>query len=116
MESCIKGSHEKIREKLSGSGEYSESVKEVSEIFSLLGEPSRVKILLALMEGELCVYHICEITGGKQSAVSQHLRKLKDKNVIKSRKESNQVLYSVADEHIVSIIKNALNHKGCKFD
>ena len=96
MEGCIKGNHEKIREKLLNSAEYADSVKEISEIFSLLGEPTRVKILLALMEGELCVYHICEITGGKQSAVSQHLRKLKDKYVIKCRKEANQVLYSIS--------------------
>lgn len=116
MEGCIQGNHEKIREKLSHSNEYIESVKEMSEIFSLLGEPTRVKIILALMEGELCVYHICEITGGKQSAVSQHLRKLKDKNIIKSRKDGNQVLYSVADEHIATIVKTALKHKGCKFD
>lgn len=116
MNSCIKRNHEKIKKKLSGSNEYSESVKEISEIFSLLGEPARVKILLALMEGELCVYHICEITGGKQSAISQHLRKLKDKNIIKSRKEANQVLYSIADDHIATIVKTALKHRGCKFD
>lgn len=116
MESCIKGNHEEIKEKLINSKEYKESVQEVSEIFSLLGESTRVKILLALMEGELCVYHICEITGGKQSAISQHLRKLKDKNIIKSRKEANQVLYSIADEHIATIVKTALKHKDCKFE
>ena len=116
MVDCVKGKHERIKEKLTGAKDYLESVKEISEIFSLLGEPTRVKILLALMEGELCVYHICEITGGKQSAVSQHLRKLKDKNIIKSRKEGNQVLYSVADEHIATIVKTALEHRGCRLD
>lgn len=116
MEGCIKSNHEKIKEKLNNSSEYLESVKEVSEIFSLLGEPTRVKILLALIEGELCVYHICEITGGKQSAISQHLRKLKDKNIIKCRKEANQVLYSIADEHIATIVKTALLHRNCKFE
>lgn len=76
----------------------------------MLGEPSRMKIILALMEGELCVYHICEITGGKQSAVSQHLRKLKDNRLIKSRKVATQVLYSIDDEHVYSIVKIALEH------
>lgn len=114
MESCIKGKHEQIRKKLFESDEYAESVKAVSEIFSLLGDSTRVKILLALMQGELCVYHICEITGGKQSAISQHLRKLKDKNIIKSRKEGNQVLYSIADQHIATIVKTALKHRECK--
>lgn len=79
----------------------------------MLGEPNRMKIILALMEGELCVYHICEIVGGKQSAVSQHLRKLKDNHIVKSRKDGTQVLYSIADEHIYSIVKSALEHTHC---
>ena len=66
------------------------------------------------MEGELCVYHICEITGGKQSATSQHLKKLKDNFIVKSRKEANQVLYSIADEHVKFIVKTAIEHKDCK--
>ncbi|MCQ2387336.1 MAG: metalloregulator ArsR/SmtB family transcription factor [Clostridia bacterium] len=114
MESCYTKNHIEIREKLSKSKEYISSVEKVSTIFSLLGEPNRMKIILALMEGELCVYHICEITGGKQSATSQHLRKLKDNHVVKCRKEANQVLYSIADEHIYSIVKTALLHKDCK--
>lgn len=110
MKECSIEKHNKIREKLKGSDEYNIGVEKTSNIFAMLGEPSRMKIVLALMEGELCVYHICEITGGKQSATSQHLRKLKDNNILKCRKEANQVLYSIADEHIVSIIKTALKH------
>lgn len=113
MKECLTHQHDKIREKLLGSDEYIESVEKTSMIFSLLGEPSRMKIVLALMEGELCVYHICEITGGKQSATSQHLRKLKDNHIVKARKEANQVLYSIADEHIATIIKTAIEHQGC---
>ena len=103
----------KIREKLNTSQEYIENVEKVSKIFSLLGESARMKILLSLMEGELCVYHICEITGAKQSATSQHLRKLKDNGIIKCRKEANQVLYSLKDEHVKMIIQTALVHKDC---
>lgn len=113
MNNCCESNHEKIREMLSKSKEYNHNVQKVSGMFSLLGDASRMKILLALFEGELCVYHICEITGGKQSATSQHLRKLKDNNLVKSRKVANQVLYSLADEHVVDIIKFALEHKDC---
>ena len=113
MTNCCEVKHEKIREMLQTSEDYIENVKTVSNIFSLLGEVSRMKILLALLEGELCVYHICEITGGKQSATSQHLRKLKDNNIVKSRKDANQVLYSLADNHVVIIIQLALEHSGC---
>ncbi len=113
MEKCYKENHEIIREKLINSKEYSDSVEKICQIFALLGEASRMKIVLALMEGELCVYHICDITGAKQSATSQHLRKLKDCNIVKSRKESNQVLYSIADEHVKNIVEIALQHKDC---
>ncbi len=114
MEICNKTNHESIREKLTRSEEYLNNVEKISQIFSLLGDASRMKIVLALMEGELCVYHICEITGAKQSATSQHLRKLKDCNVVKCRKESNQVLYSLADEHVRNIVKLSLEHQNCK--
>lgn len=113
MKSCFTDQHEKIREKLSDSEQFLSGVEEASKIFAMLGEPVRMKIILALMEGELCVYHICEITGGKQSAISQHLRKLKDSKIVKSRKEANQVLYSICDEHIFTIVKTALEHSKC---
>ena len=113
MENCYTEKHEEIKNKLSGSAQFLSGVEEASRIFALLGEPNRMKIILALMEGELCVYHICEITGGKQSATSQHLRKLKDNHIVKSRKEANQVLYSICDEHIYTIVKMALEHSKC---
>ena len=113
MESCFTKKHEEIKRKLADSEQFLSGVEEASKIFALLGEQNRMKIILALMEGELCVYHICEITGGKQSAISQHLRKLKDNHIVKSRKEANQVLYSICDEHIYTIVKMALAHSKC---
>lgn len=115
MDKCICGTekHESIKKRLRESGTYQENVERISRIFALLGEPNRMKIMLALIEGELCVYHLCEITGGKQSAISQHLRKLKDERIVKSRREGNQILYSVADEHVLLIIKTALDHLKC---
>lgn len=113
MKDCRCDEHVKIRDKLIKSEDYVSNVEEISNIFALLGEVSRMKILLALLEGELCVTHICEITNSKQSVTSQHLRKLKDNKIIKSRKIGNQVLYSLKDEHVVSIIKLALAHKDC---
>lgn len=113
MKECFTENHERIRQKLSKSDKFLSRVEDASKIFAMLGEPARMKIILALMEGELCVYHICEITGGKQSAISQHLRKLKDSKILKSRKEANQVLYSICDDHIYTIVKTALEHSKC---
>ena len=112
--SCFTEKHGEIKRKLESSADYKNAVEDMSKMFSLLGDASRMKILLALKEGELCVYRICETIGGKQSAVSQHLRKLKDNRLVKSRKDGNQVLYSISDEHVVNIIDMALQHRDCK--
>lgn len=114
MDTCFSCNHEKIKEKLLNSDSFSKKVVNASEIFALLGDVTRMRIMLSLMEGELCVYHICEVAGGKQSAISQHLRKLKDANLVKFRKLGNQVLYSIADEHVVKIIMQAIEHLDCK--
>ena len=111
---CDCNDHRKITLLLSEDENYSTKVSELSNIFSLLGEPNRMKILLALMQGELCVYHLCEITGGKQSAISQHLRKLKDGNILKARKSGNLVLYSIIDEHVRDIVLTSIKHLDCK--
>ena len=110
---CRTENHTKIKDKLSNCEEFKENVEKTSRIFALLGDETRMKIVLSLMEGELCVFHICEIVEGKQSAVSQHLRKLKDAKIVKAQKVGNQVLYSIADDHIRTIIKTALRHKNC---
>ena len=115
VDKCLCGTekHEIIKKRLRESEIYRENVEKASRIFALLGDPNRMKIMLALLEGELCVYHLCEITGGSQSATSQHLRKLKDEHIVKSRRDANQILYSVADEHVSLIIKTALEHLKC---
>lgn len=110
---CTCKNHESIVKLLSNETKSVETVNKLAVVFNLMGEPNRIKILLALMEGELCVYHLCEITGGKQSATSQHLRKLKDCNILKSRKSGNQVLYSIADEHVKDIINISIKHLDC---
>ena len=113
MRYCKTENHTKIKERLAHCEGFKEKVEATSKIFSLLGDETRMKIVLSLMEGELCVFHICEIVEGKQSAVSQHLRKLKDAKIVKSQKVGNQVLYSIADDHIYTIVKTALRHKDC---
>ena len=113
MVKCLAEKHEVIKQKVQNNNSFSNNLEKTSKIFSLLADPTRMKIVLSLMEGELCVYHICDIVGGKQSAVSQHLRKLKDGKILKCRKESNLVLYSLADLHVVNIINQAIEHISC---
>lgn len=91
-----------------------ESIEKLSAQFKAISEPSRLKILLALREGEMCVYHIVEAVGGNQSAVSHQLRILRDNRIIKARRDGQNIVYSLADAHILAVLELALAHIGCK--
>ncbi len=91
-----------------------EAILRVSAAFKAISEPSRLKILFALRHGEMCVYHIVEAVGGTQSAVSHQLRILKDNRIIKSRRDGQNIVYSLADEHIVAVLELACSHLKCE--
>lgn len=90
-----------------------DKIAEMGARFKALSEPSRLKILLALAGGELCVDHIAEAVGGGQSAVSHQLKTLKDNRIVKCRRDGKNVLYSVADGHILIMIEVAKEHLNC---
>ncbi len=89
-------------------------IEEMAARFKAISEPSRLKILLALEGGELCVEHIVAAVGGNQSAVSHQLKTLKDNKIVKSRREGKKILYSVSDEHIMNMIELAKQHLDCE--
>lgn len=88
-------------------------IAEMGARFKTISEPSRLKILLALSVGELCVDHIVEAVGGNQSAVSHQLKTLKDNKIIKSRRNGKNILYSVSDWHVLTMIGVAKEHLDC---
>lgn len=77
---------------------------DICNLLKILGEPSRIKIVLALAEGEMCVYHIVKAVNSNQSAVSHQLRILRENKVIKARREGQNIIYSLDDEHIMQIV------------
>ena len=79
----------------------------MSARFKAISEPSRLKILFALSCGEMCVEHLTAAVNGNQSAVSHQLKTLKDYDIIKCRRSGKQVIYSVADEHIMTMLRVA---------
>ncbi len=91
-----------------------EEIARVSAVFKSISEPSRLKILFALRQGEMCVYHIVEAVGGTQSGVSHQLRILRDNRVIKARRDGQNVVYSLADEHVLAVLELACSHLNCK--
>lgn len=83
---------------------------ELSETFRLFGNPTRLKILTLLSVEDLCVCDISEILDMSQSAVSHQLRTLRGQNLVKYKKEGKQARYSLADKHVVEILKIGIEH------
>lgn len=82
----------------------------ISEFFRIMGDGTRLGILLELEEGELCVNCIAERLGCTVSAVSHQLRILKDARLVSCRKEGRSVHYSLCDHHVKIIIDTAREH------
>ena len=89
------------------------TVENLSREFKALSEPARLKILLALRQGEMCVYHIVEAVGGTQSAVSHQLRIMRESRIIKARRDGQNIVYSLADAHVLAVLELALEHLHC---
>lgn len=82
----------------------------LAEIFSLLGDRTRVRILHALTLGELCVCDISAVLNVSSSAISHQLRLLRTAKLVKARKEGKNVFYSLDDGHVHSLIAQGLEH------
>lgn len=87
-----------------------EQLYDLAELFKVFGDSTRVKILYALFEAELCVCDIAQLLGLSQSAVSHQLRTLKNSKLVKFRREGKTVFYSLDDEHVRSIIGQGMEH------
>lgn len=83
---------------------------DLADLFKILGDSTRIKILSTLFTNELCVNDICKEVGLNKSAVSHQLRILKDYKLVKRRKEGKNVFYSFDDDHVINIYKLGLEH------
>lgn len=88
-------------------------VGKISKIFQILSDAGRLKIVLALLKGDMCVYHLIEVCDGSQSNVSHQLRILRDNGIVKSKRLGKNVEYSIADEHIREIVEMGKAHLLC---
>lgn len=82
----------------------------ISEIFKILGDPTRIKIMYSILKTELCVCDIAEAIDMTPSAVSHQLRNLKQLRLISSRRSGKEIYYSLADEHVEELFDVALEH------
>ncbi|HZK22332.1 MAG TPA: metalloregulator ArsR/SmtB family transcription factor [Oscillospiraceae bacterium] len=87
-----------------------EILTDLADIFKVFGDPTRVKILYALFRAEMCVCDISALLGMTKSSISHQLRILKQAKLVKNRKDGRVVYYSLLDEHVKVIFKEALSH------
>lgn len=86
------------------------SLFELADLFKLFGDSTRVRILWALSESEMCVCDLCALLKMKQSAVSHQLKNLKQSRIVKSRRDGKVMYYSIADDHIRNLLNMGMEH------
>lgn len=97
---------EKVRRELPGE----DTLYDLTELFRIFGDSTRIRILYVLFESEMCVCDIAQLLGLTQSAVSHQLRVLKANRLVKPRKDGKTVFYSLADDHVRKIIAQGMEH------
>jgi DNA-binding transcriptional ArsR family regulator len=85
-------------------------IYELAELFKTIGDPTRIKILYALKERELCVCDLSELLEMSPSAISHQLRVLRNNKLVKFRKEGRSVYYSLDDDHVICLFSQGLQH------
>ena len=86
------------------------ALQSMADLFKVFGDPTRVRILFALFQQETCVQEIANRLGMTQSAISHQLRILKQARLVSSRREGKSIFYALADDHIYTIFRQALEH------
>ncbi|MBR1584615.1 MAG: helix-turn-helix domain-containing protein [Clostridia bacterium] len=87
-----------------------EMLYDLAELYKVFGDSTRIKILYVLFEAEMCVSDIGALLGMTQSAISHQLRVLKQSKLVKFRREGKTVYYSLADDHVRTIIGMGMEH------
>lgn len=82
----------------------------LSELYKLFGDPTRIKILYVLLKSEMCVCDIAKLLNMTTSAISHQLKLLKQASLVKFRRDGKTVFYSLADDHVKTIINNGMEH------
>lgn len=87
-----------------------EDAERLARTFQVLGDPTRLKIVLALAGGEMCVCDLAAYLGLTESAVSHQLRKMRDLSLVAPRRDGQVLFYQLVDRHVPALMKTALEH------
>lgn len=86
------------------------TTQQLAELFKIMGDPTRLRIIRILLEGDMCVSHLAEAMAMGQSAISHQLRVLRTANLVTYRKEGRTAYYRLADHHIKILLDTGLEH------
>ena len=95
-----------------GQAQVLEEYEDVSELFRALSSPVRIALVSLLTEGEMCVHELVDALGLPQPLVSQHLRILRDADLVSRTRRGREVAYVLQDEHVAHIVADARLHTG----
>lgn len=102
--------HEELLKHVSADMPSDEFLQDLGDLFKVFGDTTRIKIMYALYEDEMCVCAIADLLKMTQSAISHQLKVLKAANLVASRREGKTIYYRLADEHVKSIIAQGYEH------
>ena len=102
--------HEAILQKVRQELPADELLCDLSDLFKIFGDTTRIKILYALLESEMCVCAIADLLGMTQSAISHQLRILKDADLVGKRRQGKTIYYFLSDDHVRTIVAQGFEH------
>ena len=105
---CCQETHHHHLEYLKNRMPTQQEMDDAAELFKVFGDPTRLKLLAALLAQEMCVCDLSDLLGISQSAVSHQLRLLRTSRLVKNRREGKSVYYSLADDHVAPILAQGM--------
>ena len=102
--------HENLLEIVKQTMPEEEELNDLAELFKIFGDATSIRILFVLFEAEVCVCDLADTLNMTQSAISHQLRILKQSRLVKSRREGKSIFYSLADEHVRTIVAQGQEH------
>lgn len=104
--------HENVVEHVRKNMQKEEAIYKIADFFKVLGDNTRMRIMCALAVEEMCVCDLAVLLNMTKSAISHQLKKLKEEQQVKSRREGKNIYYSLEDEHVKCILNQAFTHIG----
>lgn len=111
LECCeVSEVHGELLEKVRSTLPAEDKLYDLAELFKVFGDSTRIRILFVLFEADVCVCDLAEALNMTASAISHQLKILKNSRLVKSRREGKSVFYSLADDHVRTIVRQGMEH------